>query len=351
MMTNEATLDDFGLEVAIDALKRVSPQEQEAAIQALEEGHPGIGNRVRAVLALDRQGAEAIRKLEEKPGIELPKASVVPLRQKERWQKVGNAWFKNEGKGWRRHLGPLPNGVGKPSAGAVAQLKVVDQAKPKPEEPEKAEAEPERKGKTVTVIPPPPVAAPAADLDDALAVMNRQHAIIANVGGKAVIASWEPSTYDTGRLMVVFQNKESFLLRYSNRSIPVEVPSGKPGISAVVRMPLAQWWLGHRGRRQYRGITFRPGGPTVISECLNLWQGWGVEPKPGNWGLIEEHIYQVIAGGNREFGDYVDVVLDRMETNHQRRVNRMTAENVEIGHNDLSLDLLRAVYRANHLPL
>jgi len=304
-MTNEATLDDFGLEVAIDALKRVSPQEQEAAIQALEEGHPGIGNRVRAVLALDRQGAEAIRKLEEKPGIELPKASVVPLRQKERWQKVGNAWFKNEGKGWRRHLGPLPNGVGKPSAGAVAQLKVVDQAKPKPEEPEKAEAEPERKGKTVTVIPPPPVAAPAADLDDALAVMNRQHAIIANVGGKAVIASWEPSTYDTGRLMVVFQNKESFLLRYSNRSIPVEVPSGKPGISAVVRMPLAQWWLGHRGRQQYRGITFRPGGPTVISECLNLWQGWGVEPKPGNWSLIEEHIYHVIAGGNREFGDYV----------------------------------------------
>ena len=47
----------------------------------------------------------------------------------------------------------------------------------------------------------------------------------------------------------------------------------------------------------------------------------------------------------------IDVVLDRMETNHQRRVNRMTAENVEIGHNDLSLDLLRAVYRANHLPL
>ena len=44
-------------------------------------------------------------------------------------------------------------------------------------------------------------------------------------------------------------------------------------------------------------------------------------------------------------------VLDRMETNHQRRVNGMNAENVEIGPTDLSIDLLRAVYRNNQLPL
>jgi len=45
-------------------------------------------------------------------------------------------------------------------------------------------------------------------------------------------------------------------------------------------------------------------------------------------------------------------VLDRMETTiHHRQVNGMNAENVEIGPNDLSIDLLRAVYRANHLPL
>jgi len=33
-MTNETTSDDFGLEAAIDALKRLSSQEQEAAILA-----------------------------------------------------------------------------------------------------------------------------------------------------------------------------------------------------------------------------------------------------------------------------------------------------------------------------
>src|SRR6516165_9576533 len=295
-------MDEVGLLAAIDALKLVSPEQQEAAILELEGEHPGIGERVGALLAIEKQTAEHIARLEKAA----PKAAEpvkLGLVRKIKWKRIGVAWFKSvDGGEFRRHLGPLPKQVEAKLAGVVPQLRVVDQAKPKPEPEPEAEPKPE-KGKTITVIPPAP--APAADLDDAIAAMNRQHAIIENVGGKAVIASWEPSTYNTGKLMVVFQNKESFLLRYSNRSIPVEVPSGKPGISAVVRMPLAQWWLGHRGRQQYRGITFRPGGPTVISECLNLWQGWGVEPKPGNWSLIEEHIYHVIAGGNREFGDYV----------------------------------------------
>jgi hypothetical protein len=134
--------------------------------------------------------------------------------------------------------------------------------------------------------------------------MNEQHAIIENVGGKTVIASWEPSPIDLERRMVVFQSKESFLLRYSNRFVSIEVPDGRGGIH-LARAPLGQWWLGHRDRLQFRGVTFRPGGPKVVNECLNLWQGWGVVPKPGDWGLIRQHIEEVVAGGNEEFAEYV----------------------------------------------
>jgi len=63
-------IDDFELSAAIDALKRVSPQEQEAAILALEEGHPGIGDRARALLAIEKQATEAIAKV-EKAGAEV----------------------------------------------------------------------------------------------------------------------------------------------------------------------------------------------------------------------------------------------------------------------------------------
>jgi hypothetical protein len=134
--------------------------------------------------------------------------------------------------------------------------------------------------------------------------MNEQHAIIENVGDKTVIASWEPSPIDLERKMVVFQNKESFLLRYSNRSISIEVPNLRGG-NRFETAPIGQWWLGHPDRLQFRGVTFRPGAPKVVHGCLNLWQGWGVEPKPGDWRLIRQHIYEVVAGGNAVFFVYI----------------------------------------------
>jgi Family of unknown function (DUF5906) len=172
------------------------------------------------------------------------------------------------------------------------------EAKPKSEPPEAI------KGGLPAVALPSPLPPSSVSWDDSIAAMNKQHAIIENVGGKTVIASWEPSSLDPTRQMVVFQNKESFLLRYSNQYVTVEVPDGRGG-TRFDRAPLGQWWLSHRDRRQFRGVTFRPGSPKVVSGCLNLWQGWGVEPKPGDWGLIREHIEVVLAGGNEEFADYI----------------------------------------------
>jgi hypothetical protein len=145
---------------------------------------------------------------------------------------------------------------------------------------------------------------PVVAFDKALEVMNKQHAIIASVTGKAVIASWEPSSLDQSKMVIVYQTKDSFVLRYSNRRIPIQV-KGANGDVKTEWMPLAHWWLGHRDRRQYRGITFLPGGPEVVGGVLlNLWRGWGCEPKKGDWGLMRRHIEEVLAGGNREAGEY-----------------------------------------------
>ena len=95
--------------------------------------------------------------------------------------------------------------------------------------------------------------------------------------------------------MLVFQGKDSFLLRYSNRLVQLEIPDGTGGYN-IHRLPLGAWWLSHRDRRQHRGVTFRPGAPEVVRECLNMWQGWGVVPKPGDWGAF----YSQIAGGGAE---------------------------------------------------
>jgi hypothetical protein len=185
----------------------------------------------------------------------------------------------------------------KARAKRAEQASVVASAQPKPA----SSGEPEPRVMLPAVIPPTP---PPVTWDDAIEAMNDRHAIIDNVGGKTVIAGWEPSQIDPTRMVVVFQNKESFLLRYSNRYAIIDVSDGRGG-TRQTSMALGQWWLSHRQRRQYRGVTFLPAGPKVVNECLNLWRGWGVEPKAGDWLLIREHIEVVLAGGNREFAEYI----------------------------------------------
>lgn len=68
----------------------------------------------------------------------------------------------------------------------------------------------------------------------------------------------------------------------------------------------AKKWLVSPDRRQYdNGFIFDPTGQNHAG-YLNLWEGWAVQPKPGRWSLIRQHIYDVLAGGNAEHGIYIE---------------------------------------------
>jgi hypothetical protein len=111
---------------------------------------------------------------------------------------------------WAAERGRLNKALGaKPKPGAEAK------SQPEPEvEPEvEPEREPQAPVQLPAVVPPQP-----AKWEEAIDLLNTRHAIIDNVGGKTMIASWEPSPLDPSRMVVVFQSKESFLLRYSNRT-------------------------------------------------------------------------------------------------------------------------------------
>jgi hypothetical protein len=203
--------------------------------------------------------------------------------------------FQTRIRKWKEELG---------AAKATIELKVVPSPKIAPEKPEEEEAEVKPSLPAVIPITKPLTNERVSRWDDAMAAMNEQHALIENVGNKTVIASWEPSPTNLNRRVLVFQGKDSFMLRYSNRLVQIEASDGVGGYK-LLRLPLGAWWLSHRDRRQHRGVTFRPGAPEVVSECLNMWQGWGVVPKEGDWRLIRQHIEEVIAGGNAEFAEYV----------------------------------------------
>ena len=194
---------------------------------------------------------------------------------------------------------------------AETQPQAESKAEPEPEGEPEAEAKAEEEvapeapalkaGLPAVVIQAPPLV-PQPSLDDALALMNSRHAILENVGGKTAIGCWEQS--DDGYFKLAYHGKDSFLLRYSNATITIEAPDGRGGLRPIT-VDLAKWWLEHRNRAQYRGVKFRPNREGVVNGYLNLWRGWGIEPRPGDWSLIQQHIVDVIAGGNAEFAEYV----------------------------------------------
>jgi hypothetical protein len=201
---------------------------------------------------------------------------------------------------------------------------VKHEAEAKPEEakptyrdlnnPEPVEAEPVAKpGLPAIISPPSPLQAsgllttlgrvePGNEFEEMLQRLNSQHAVINNIGK---IASWMPVKRkgSSKKFEISFQSKEHFLLIYSNAKIHTRI-QGKKG-PLLLEVPVGPWWLEHEERQQFHGVTFEPEAPRNVGGWLNLWQGWGCEERPGDWGLIEKHNDEVVANGNKEYADYL----------------------------------------------
>jgi hypothetical protein len=77
------------------------------------------------------------------------------------------------------------------------------------------------------------------------------------------------------------------------------ITAGKTTIGA------GTWWMKQPQRREYKGLCFEPGKEKVVDDRLNLWRGWGVEPKSGSWRLLKRHIFKVLAKRDRAFFLYI----------------------------------------------
>jgi hypothetical protein len=127
--------------------------------------------------------------------------------------------------------------------------------------------------------------------------MNQQYAVV-NDGGRVRVLTFDRDTLKVGRAVYVrrvplFMSFADFANLHMNQSIN----NGK-------QVPLGAWWLKHPRRLTYAGLIFRPGGDKVIDDKLNLWRGWGVNPKAGEWNLMREHIRTVMTSSVEMF-DYV----------------------------------------------
>ena len=81
---------------------------------------------------------------------------------------------------------------------------------------------------------------------------------------------------------------------------------GENGEVTMKSSPIGEMWMRWPKCNTKRAVTFNPNVSTVAPDVLNLWQGWGIEPAPGEWSMIHKLIYDVLNGQNgKEGGDFV----------------------------------------------
>lgn len=128
--------------------------------------------------------------------------------------------------------------------------------------------------------------------DPDLEELNAKYAVVA-MGSKTLVAQFEVDAKGRERAEF-FLPFDQFQHRLMNR---IKEYGGK-------RIRLGQWWLTHPRRRQYEKVVFDPGAP-VQPGILNLWTGFAVDPAPGDWSLVRDHVLSVLAAGNAAYADYI----------------------------------------------
>ena len=131
------------------------------------------------------------------------------------------------------------------------------------------------------------------DKDATLERMNDRYCIMP-FGGKVRVLTFKE---ELDRSVMTFYSAADFKLMHDNVLVTED---GKA-------MGRGSWWIKHPLRRQYEGLVFAPGSPRVIESrwSSNLWQGWGITPRPGSWELLRQHILGVLANGDNGHADYV----------------------------------------------
>jgi hypothetical protein len=128
-------------------------------------------------------------------------------------------------------------------------------------------------------------------------LFNARYAVV-NESGKALIYEQvlDPILGRNVLVRITFDNLRKL---YQNRFVEIVTPYAKHW------RPAAEYWLSHEDRRQYiSGVVFDPTGKAP-ADCWNLWSGFAVEQRQGDWSLMRNHIFEVICSRNNDHFEYM----------------------------------------------
>ncbi len=135
---------------------------------------------------------------------------------------------------------------------------------------------------------------------DVLEELNDKHCVLM-LSGKAHIFSWEPSPLGP---RPAFSTPAAMRVLYAKTFVSLKVQDAN-GDYVTRSRPAFDVWLKSQNRPTAFGIVIDPTGGRFVDGALNLWQGFAVDPEPGDWSLIRAHIEQIVCGGTKEFSRYL----------------------------------------------
>ena len=142
----------------------------------------------------------------------------------------------------------------------------------------------------------PPGQEPPSDPLGALRWMNEKHFVVIEAGKTVVTTEWIDPELDRRMLMrSSFGDLKNY---YCNKWVNAKDSNGNSK-----RVPLGHYWLNANDRRQFKGIVCAPGGD--VEGYYNLWKGFSVDPRKGDWSLMQAHIADNICAGRDEVYRYV----------------------------------------------
>jgi hypothetical protein len=143
------------------------------------------------------------------------------------------------------------------------------------------------------------------DINEKIDEINREYALV-NLKGKAAVL-YEAIDPDSLQVDVQFLTISDFHHFHANQLMPnPDKNSRKRKIAA------SKLWITSPERRQYKGVVFNPDLNEKFEGHYNLYRGLAVEPKKGDWSLMEQHIKQVVANNFLPAYHYIMAWLAQM---------------------------------------
>lgn len=133
--------------------------------------------------------------------------------------------------------------------------------------------------------------------------LNDKYIFINDLGGKSHLA-YKAYNEITNKEEWSFLFLETFKSIYSNRFI--NITYGKKEIT----VPVSKFWIEHPNRNTVESTIFDPSKQSGIvsinnKNYLNLWTGFNVIPKRGNWQRTKKHVYKILCNSDPERFRYV----------------------------------------------